>query len=174
MIIGIPKEVKTDEHRVSLPPHGVRELIAHGHQVLVQQGAGGGSGFTDEEYVVAGARIVDTAAEAWNGANMVIKVKEPQPAEYDFMRDDLILFTYLHLAAAEELTHKMVETGVTGVAYETVTDREGHLPLLEPMSEVAGRMATQVVAQYLVKTLGGRASFSWGAFQVFLPHTSPF
>jgi len=162
MIIGIPAEVKTDEHRVSLPPDGVRELVKHGHRVLVQRGAGNGSAFTDAEYITAGADIVNTAAEAWNEANMVIKVKEPQAAEYAFLRNDLILFTYLHLAADETLTHEMLATGVTGVAYETVTDHHGKLPLLEPMSEVAGRMATQVVAQYLAKTQGGRGILMGG------------
>ena len=162
MIVGIPKEVKKDEHRVSLPPDGVRELVAHGHRVLVQKSAGEGSGFSDAEYAGAGAQLVDTAADAWNGAEMVVKVKEPQPNEYPFLRPDLILFTYLHLAAAEELTHRMIESGVTGLAYETVTDVEGRLPLLEPMSEVAGRMATQVVAQYLAKTQGGRGVLMGG------------
>lgn len=162
MIIGIPKEIKTDEHRVSVPPDGVRELVRHGHRVVVQKGAGLGSSFTDTEYLDAGATLVETAAEAWNIANMVVKVKEPQPQEYDFMRDDLILFTYLHLAAVEDLTHEMLHRGVTGIAYETVTDDEGRLPLLEPMSEVAGRMATQVVAQYLTKTHGGRGILMGG------------
>ncbi len=162
MIIGIPTEVKTDEYRVSLPPNGVRELVAHGHKVLVQRGAGIGSSFTDEEYIAAGATLTDDAAETWNGANMVVKVKEPQPQEYTFLRQDLILFTYLHLAAAEELTHEMLQRGVTGVAYETVEDEEGRLPLLEPMSEVAGRMATQIVAQYLTKTQGVRGMLMGG------------
>jgi alanine dehydrogenase len=156
MIIGIPKEIKKDEHRIALPPDGVRELVRHGHTVLVEQNAGTGSAFTDDEYIKAGAQIVSTAEEAWTRANMVVKVKEPQPQEYPYLREDLILFTYLHLAAAKELTLKMVESGVTGLAYETVTDREGRLPLLEPMSEVAGRMAVQVVSHYLEKTQGGR------------------
>jgi alanine dehydrogenase len=156
MIIGIPKEIKKDEHRIALPPDGVRELVRHGHTVLVEQNAGTGSAFTDDEYIKAGAEIVPTAEEAWTRANMVVKVKEPQPQEYPYLREDLILFTYLHLAAAKELTLKMVESGVTGLAYETVTDREGRLPLLEPMSEVAGRMAVQVVSHYLEKTQGGR------------------
>jgi len=162
MIIGIPAEVKKDEHRVSLPPDGVRELVSHGHKVLVQRNAGVGSAFTNEEYIAAGAEIIDSAAKTWHEANMVIKVKEPQADEYAFMRSDLILFTYLHLAADEALTREMMATGVTGVAYETVTDYEGKLPLLEPMSEVAGRMATQVVAQYLAKTLGGRGILMGG------------
>jgi alanine dehydrogenase len=162
MKVGIPKEIKTDEHRVSLPPDGVRELKAHGHEILVERGAGLGSSFADEEYAAAGATLVASAAEAWHGADMVVKVKEPQSAEYGYMREDLILFTYLHLAAAEELTHKMIASGVTGMAYETVVDHEGRLPLLEPMSEVAGRMATQVVASYLVKTRGGRGILMGG------------
>ncbi|MDX2078947.1 MAG: alanine dehydrogenase [bacterium] len=162
MIIGIPKEIKTDEYRVALPPAGVRELVAHGHQVLVETNAGAGSAFSDAEYALAGATIVQTAEEAWMRANMVIKVKEPQANEYRYMREGLILFTYLHLAAAEELTHAMIKSGVTGVAYETVTDKKGMLPLLEPMSEVAGRMATQVVAQYLTKTVGQRGILMGG------------
>lgn len=162
MIIGIPKEVKIDEHRIALPPDGVRELVKHGHTVYVEQNAGLGSAFTDAEYVAAGATMVDSAAEAWNRAEMVVKVKEPQPEEYGFLRSDLILFTYLHLAAAESLTHKMLASGVTGLAYETVTDREGRLPLLEPMSEVAGRMAVQVASHYLEKTQGGRGVLMGG------------
>ncbi len=162
MIIGIPKEIKTDEYRVSLPPSGVRELVAHGHQVLVETNAGAGSAFGDAEYSLAGATIVQSAEEAWTRADMVIKVKEPQPSEYAYMREGLILFTYLHLAAAEELTHAMIKSGVTGVAYETVTDKKGMLPLLEPMSEVAGRMATQIVAQYLTKTVGERGILMGG------------
>lgn len=161
MIIGIPKEIKTDEYRVSLPPNGVGELVKHGHQVLVQRSAGEGSAFTDDEYTSVGATLVETAADAWS-ADMVIKVKEPQPEEYGFMRPDLILFTYLHLAADAELTHAMLDSGVAGVAYETVTDTDDRLPLLEPMSEVAGRMATQVVAQYLNKKDGSRGVLMGG------------
>ncbi|MBC8171048.1 MAG: alanine dehydrogenase [Anaerolineae bacterium] len=156
MIIGIPKEVKKDEYRIALPPDGVRELVKHGHTVYVETNAGLGSAFPDAEYIDAGATVVASASEAWNRAEMVLKVKEPQPEEYPYLRSDLILFTYLHLAAAESLTHKMLASGVTGLAYETVTDREGRLPLLEPMSEVAGRMAVQVVSHYLEKTQGGR------------------
>ncbi|MCU0499946.1 MAG: alanine dehydrogenase [Anaerolineae bacterium] len=156
MIIGIPKEIKKDEYRIALPPNAVGELIRRGHTVYVQAGAGQGSAFPDEEYVQVGATIVPTAEDAWNKAEMVVKVKEPQAQEFAFMRRDLVLFTYLHLAAAEELTHKMVESGVTGIAYETVTDEHGKLPLLEPMSEVAGRMSVQVVSHYLEKTQGGR------------------
>jgi alanine dehydrogenase len=162
MIVGIPREVKTDEHRIALPPTGVQELVRHNHQVLVEKNAGVGSGFSDEEYVQAGARIVDTAEEAWMRADMVVKVKEPQASEYAYMRENFILFTYLHLAAAEELTHKMVASGVTGLAYETVEDGRGRLPLLEPMSEVAGRMAAQIAAHYLEKHEGGRGILMGG------------
>lgn len=162
MIIGIPKEIKSDEYRVSLPPAGVRELVSRGHQVLVETGAGAGSAFSDAEYSLAGATIVQSAEEAWARANMVIKVKEPQPVEYGYMHENLILFTYLHLAATEELTMAMLKSGVIGLAYETVTDKKGMLPLLEPMSEVAGRMATQVVAQYLTKTVGERGILMGG------------
>jgi alanine dehydrogenase len=162
MIIGIPKEVKTDEHRIALPPDSVGELVRHGHTVYVQTGGGQGSAFSDDEYRAAGATILFTAAEVWNKSQMVVKVKEPQPEEFAFLREDLILFTYLHLAAAEALTHKMLETGVTGLAYETVTDPSGRLPLLEPMSEVAGRMAVQVAAHYLEKTQGGRGMLLGG------------
>jgi alanine dehydrogenase len=162
MIIGIPKEIKDNESRVALPPHAVRELIRGGHQVYVQQGAGAGSSFTDAEYAAAGAVLLDTAAEVWQRAQMVIKVKEPQPAEYGFLRDDLILFTYLHLAASEDLTHALLDSGVIGLAYETVEDQHGRLPLLQPMSEVAGRMATQIVAHYLEKPHGGRGILMGG------------
>lgn len=156
MIIGIPKEIKTDEHRVALPPAAVGELVRHGHTVYVQEGAGMGSAFTDSEYIAVGAQILPTAAEVWTRAHMVVKVKEPQPQEYEFMREDLVLFTYLHLAAAEELTHRMMQSGVIGIAYETVNDRDGRLPLLEPMSEVAGRMSIQMASHYLEKKQGGR------------------
>lgn len=162
MIIGIPAEIKTDENRVALPPNGVQELVNRGHQVLVQAGAGNGSGFSDEDYRKAGATLIPTAEETWNKAEMVIKVKEPQAVEYPYLRDDLVLFTYLHLAAAEELTYAMRDSGVMGIAYETVEDTHGRLPLLEPMSEVAGRKASQVVAHYLEKHEGGRGVLMGG------------
>jgi alanine dehydrogenase len=162
MIIGIPKEIKVAENRVSVPPHGAKELVAHGHTVYVQTGAGVGSGFSDDEYIAVGAHIQPDAASTWNGADLVIKVKEPQASEYGFLREDLILFTYLHLAADRALTEAVVNSGVTGIAYETVEDAHGHLPLLEPMSEVAGRMAAQVVAQYLEKHEGGRGVLMGG------------
>ncbi|MGQ9907368.1 MAG: alanine dehydrogenase [Candidatus Flexifilum sp.] len=167
MLIGVPKEVKDNEYRVSMTPGGVRELIRHGHTVLVQRGAGLGSGFDDAEYLAAGARIVDAAQEAW-AAQMVIKVKEPVSSEYGFLRPDLVLFTYLHLAASEELTRVMVDSGVTGIAYETVEKPDGSLPLLQPMSEVAGRMATQIAAHYLQKPEGGRGLLMGG-----VPGTRP-
>lgn len=162
MKIGIPAEIKKDENRVSVPPNGVAELVKHGHTVFVENNAGKGSGFSNEDYVSAGATIKATADETWNEADLVIKVKEPQASEYQFMRPDLILFTYLHLAADEALTRAMLESGVTGVAYETVEDTEGRLPLLEPMSEVAGKMASQVVANYLEKHAGGRGILMGG------------
>lgn len=162
MIVGIPAEIKTDENRVSLPPDGVRELVKQGHTVYVETGAGLGSNFSDEDYLAAGALIKANAAEVWHGANLIVKVKEPQASEYGFLRDDLMLFTYLHLAADEALTRAMLESRVTGIAYETVEDQAGRLPLLEPMSEVAGRMASQVVAHYLEKRTGGRGVLMGG------------
>ncbi|WP_243544804.1 alanine dehydrogenase [Pseudodesulfovibrio tunisiensis] len=154
MIIGIPKEIKTLENRISMTPGAVEALVRQGNTVLVETGAGLGSGLTDEEYTAAGAQLV-SAEKAW-GAEMVIKVKEPLPSEFKYLREDLILFTYLHLAAAEPLTHALLESGCTGIAYETVQLPDRSLPLLMPMSEVAGRMATQVGAHYLEKTQGGR------------------
>ncbi len=162
MIIGIAREIKDNEYRVALPPNGVRELVRHGHQVLVETNAGMGSAFTDKEYDKAGATIVYNTDDVWTRAEMVLKVKEPQPQEYKYLRDDLILFTYLHLAADEQLTRKMLDSGVTGLAYETVEDHNGHLPLLQPMSEVAGRMATQIAAHYMEKPEGGRGILMGG------------
>jgi alanine dehydrogenase len=161
MIIGVPKEIKDNEYRVALPPGGARQLSEAGHQVWVETGAGEGSGFPDAQYEASGAQIVPTKAEARN-AHMVVKVKEPQPSEYEFMRPDLVLFTYLHLAAEERLTREMVARGLTGIAYETVELPNGHLPLLTPMSEVAGRMAIQVGAHYLEKMNGGRGKLLGG------------
>jgi alanine dehydrogenase len=155
VLIGVPKEIKTREYRVGMTPAGVRALVAHGHKVLVQQRAGEGSGISDEAYVRAGATMVPTAADAW-GAEMVVKVKEPLAAEYGFFRKDLILYTYLHLAAEPELTKALAKSGVAGVAYETIETADGALPLLKPMSEVAGRMAVQVGAGCLEKERGGK------------------
>jgi alanine dehydrogenase len=162
MIIGIPKEIKDNEYRVAVPPGGVRELSRRGHTLIVETSAGTGSGFTDDEYIRAGATIAHNADEVWRRANMIVKVKEPLASEYPFLRDDLILFTYLHLAASEELTRALVNSGVIGIAYETVETAEGHLPLLQPMSEVAGRMATQIAAHYLEKPEGGRGILMGG------------
>ena len=155
MIVGVPTEIKTREYRVGINPGGVHSLTRAGHTVLVQRGAGVGSGISDEEFARAGARIVATDAEAWS-ADMVMKVKEPLPAEYKFFRPGLVLFTYLHLAAVPDLTRALVETGVRAVAYETIQAPDGTLPLLRPMSEVAGRMAVQVGATYLEKERGGK------------------
>lgn len=156
MIVGLPKEVKDNEYRVGMVPAGVKALTSGGHSVLVQTRAGEGSGITDQEYVHAGAEIVDSADAVWSRAEMVVKVKEPIASEYGFLRKGLILFTYLHLAPARELTRALLDGGVTGVAYETITDDQGRLPLLTPMSEVAGRMSIQVGATYLEKINGGR------------------
>lgn len=156
MIIGVPREVKDHESRVGLVPHGVTTLVEAGHQVVVQTRAGSLSSISDEEYLEAGARVVPTPAEVWGAADIVIKVKEPQPSEYGFFREGLTLFTYLHLAPLPELTRKLMEAKVTGIAYETIQEKDGSLPLLTPMSEVAGRMAVQVGAQYLESPNGGR------------------
>jgi alanine dehydrogenase len=156
MIIGVSKEVKDHETRVGLVPSGVIALHEAGHRVLVESGAGEGSSIADVEYEHAGAEIVDRAADVWRRADLVVKVKEPQPSEYGFLRPELILFTYLHLAPAPELTRCLLETKVTGIAYETIVEEDGSLPLLTPMSEVAGRMAVQVGAQYLEAPMGGR------------------
>jgi alanine dehydrogenase len=156
MIVGVPKEVKDHEARVALVPSGVLALSEAGHEVLVQAGAGEGSSISDQEYLAAGARIAPTAAEIWAGADLVAKVKEPQPSEYGFLRPGLTLFTYLHLAPLPELTGRLVESRVDGVAYETIREQDGSLPLLTPMSEVAGRMSIQVGAQYLMAPSGGR------------------
>jgi alanine dehydrogenase len=155
MKVGVPRETKTREYRVGMTPAGVRELTRRGHDVLVEKGAGEGSGIKDEQYVDAGARVVPTAADAWS-AELVVKVKEPQAAEYPFLREGLILYTYLHLAAEPALTKELLAKRVTGVAYETIQTSDGRLPLLRPMSEVAGRMATQVGAGCLEKEHGGK------------------
>jgi alanine dehydrogenase len=156
MIVGVPKEVKNHEARVGLLPSGAKTLHEAGHRVLVQAGAGAGSSLPDAEYREAGAEILPTAAEVWAGADLVVKVKEPQPSEYPHLRPGLVLFTYLHLAPLPELTGKLLDARVSAVAYETIREGERSLPLLTPMSEVAGRMAVQVGAQYLEAPLGGR------------------
>ena len=156
MIIGIPKEIKNNENRVSLTPAGAKELVAHGHTVYVQHTAGENSGFPDEAYVAAGATILPTIEDVYAIAEMIIKVKEPIKPEYKLVRKGQLLFTYFHFACDRELTEAMLESGATCLAYETVVDRNGGLPLLIPMSEVAGRMSAQEGARFLEKPQGGR------------------
>ena len=156
MKIGCPKEIKPQEFRVGMTPNAVREAVAHGHLVAVETLAGGGAGFADADYVAAGARVLDTAAEVFAWAEMIVKVKEPQPVERARLRAGQVLFTYLHLAPDPEQTADLLASGVTAIAYETVTDDRGGLPLLAPMSEVAGRLAPQVGAWTLQKANGGR------------------
>jgi len=156
VLVGLPKEIKDNEYRVGLTPAGVRALTDAGHKVVVERDAGEGSGFENELYERAGATLIDSADDVWAQAEMIVKVKEPIAPEYPRMREGQLLFTYLHLAPDTELTKQLLERKVTGVAYETITDRRGTLPLLTPMSEVAGRMAIQVGAQYLEKMSGGR------------------
>lgn len=155
MRIGLPREIKDQEFRVGLTPASVQALHHAGHEVVVERGAGVGAGFSDDEYVAAGAKLVSDAAIAWN-QQMVVKVKEPQPSEYRFFRQDLILFTYLHLAAERELTEALIKSGTAAIAYETVTTADGKLPLLTPMSIIAGRLSVQFGARYLEKQQGGR------------------
>ena len=156
MIIGVPKEIKTHENRVALVPAGVIELKKHGHQILVEKNAGLGSSYPDDLYIEAGAVIVDTAAEVWQQSEMIMKVKEPIAKEYPLMREGQILFTYLHFAASQELTEAVVKSKCIAIAYETVEKADRSLPLLIPMSEVAGRMSAQEGAKYLEKAQGGR------------------
>ncbi|MDQ3130144.1 MAG: alanine dehydrogenase [Acidobacteriota bacterium] len=156
MKIGLPKEIKDNEYRVGLTPAGVNALTGAGHEVYVQKTAGDGSGFADEQYANAGGKLLETADDVWQTGDMIVKVKEPVAPEYPRMRENQLLFTYLHLAPEFELTKQMMERKVIGVAYETITDKKGTLPLLTPMSEVAGRMSVQVGATYLEKMNGGR------------------
>ena len=156
MIIGVPTEIKEDEYRVGAAPAGVRILVEHGHNVLIQSGAGAGCRISDEEFESAGAEIVSTARELYERSELVMKVKEPQETEYDFLSEDQILYAYLHLAPAESLTQALLDKKVAAVAYETIQLEDGSLPLLTPMSEVAGRMAVQIGAHFLEKTQGGR------------------
>lgn len=165
MIIGIPKEIKNNENRVAITPAGVAAFTQQGHKVMVQKDAGLGSGITNEEFTVQGANILGSAAEVWENAEMIIKVKEPLSEEYGYFREDLVLFTYLHLAAEGELTKALAEKKVTAIAYETIQLDDGSLPLLTPMSEVAGRMSVQVGAQLLEKPKGG-AACCWVVFPV--------
>lgn len=156
MIIGVPKETKQDEYRVAMLPVGVEELTRRGHQVLVQRGAGTGSGLPDEAYATSGAEIVPSAEEVFGNAELIVKVKEPLPAEWPLLRDEQIVFTYFHLAASRDLTKALLDTGIIAVAYETLRGPKGDLPLLTPMSEVAGRMSIQEGAKYLERPQEGR------------------
>jgi len=167
VIIGTPREVKEDEYRVAIVPAGVRQLTLAGHEALIETGAGNGSGISDSEYESAGARIVDSAEEAWS-AQVVVKVKEPVEAEYKYFRKGLVLYTFLHLAAAGSLARELMKAGVTAIGYETVQEPDGFLPILTPMSEVAGRMAVQAGAKYLEKEHGGRGILLGG-----VPGVSP-
>ncbi len=156
MIVGVPREIKTEEHRVAITPIGVRELADRGHRVLIETGAGEGSTIHDEEYEAQGGTIVGSAADVFGEAEMILKVKEPQPSEVELFHEGQILFTYLHLAAYPDLAASLEKRGIVGIAYETVQMGDGSLPLLAPMSEIAGRMATQAGAYFLEKSQGGR------------------
>lgn len=160
--VGIPREVKNNEFRVAITPAGVHELVRHGHQVVVEENAGAGSSITDEEYVAAGAQILPTADEVWATADLLLKVKEPVAEEYHRLRKDQTLFTYLHLAASRACTDALLESGTTAIAYETVETANRALPLLAPMSEVAGRLAPQVGAYHLMRSVGGRGVLPGG------------
>ena len=156
MLVGTVKEIKNNEFRVGLTPDAVAAFVQAGHDVLVEKGAGLGSGFEDSEYVAAGATMVDDAAEVWNRVEMIVKVKEPIEEEYKYFREDLIIYTYLHLAADAPLAKALLKSDVKAVAFETIVGPRGGLPCLTPMSEIAGRMAVQEGAKYLEKTYGGR------------------
>jgi alanine dehydrogenase len=167
MRIGVPKEVKNHEYRVAITPAGVNELTTHGHEVYVETTAGDGSSITDEQFVDAGAQILPDADAVWQTGELILKVKEPIASEYDRMRDGQVLFTYLHLAASRECTDALLERKVTGIAYETVQTPDGRLPLLAPMSEVAGRLAPQVGAYHLMRSGGGRGVLMGGVSGVY-------
>src|SRR5437764_14932400 len=155
-VVGVPKEIKSDEYRVAMIPVGVEELTRAGHAVLIQAGAGLGSGISDEQYAANGAEIVPSAGAIWGRADLVVKVKEPLPQEWPLLRAGQIVFTYFHFAADEELTRAVMRSGIVAVAYETIKDVRGNLPLLTPMSEVAGRMSIQEGAKYLERPYEGR------------------
>ncbi|HMF35750.1 MAG TPA: alanine dehydrogenase, partial [Isosphaeraceae bacterium] len=156
MIVGVPKEIKADEYRVAMLPVGAEELTIAGHQVLIEAGAGQGSGIVDAQYTAAGATIVASAGEIWAGADLIVKVKEPQTSEWSLLRPDQVVFTYFHFAADESLTRAIIDSGITAIAYETLRDPRGSLPLLTPMSEVAGRMSIQEGAKFLERPQEGR------------------
>jgi alanine dehydrogenase len=163
MIVGVPKEIKEEENRVAVTPTGVAAFVSRNHKVLIEKGAGAGSGFSDRAYAGTGAEVVDAAKEVWQQAELVMKVKEPQPSEFAFLRSSLILFTYLHLAASESVTRALLERKVTAIAYETIQLEDGSLPLLTPMSEIAGRLSIQVGAWCLQAENGGRGILLGGA-----------
>ena len=163
MLIGVPKEIKNHEYRVGLTPGSVRELVHHNHRIMIETGAGDGVGVTDEEYRAAGAVVVDSAAEVYASAEMIVKVKEPQTTEYGMLREGQVVFTYFHLAPAPELTQALLDSGIIAVAYETVTGPDNTLPLLAPMSEVAGRLSIQAGAHCLERNQGGRGILIGGA-----------
>ena len=167
MRVGVPKEVKNNEYRVAMTPAGVHELVVHGHEVFVESTAGVGSAIPDDQYVEAGAKLLDSADEVWETGEMILKVKEPIKEEYSRMREGQVLFTYLHLAADKPLTQELMERGVTAIAYETVQTPDGALPLLAPMSEVAGRLAPQVGAHTLMRAQGGRGVLMGGVSGVY-------
>jgi alanine dehydrogenase len=167
MKVGVPKEVKNHEYRVAITPAGVHELVRHGHQVYVQQGAGVGSAIPDTDFTGAGAQILPAADDVWQAGDLILKVKEPVAEEYHRMRKDQVLFTYLHLAASRACTDALLESGITAIAYETVQLPDGSLPLLAPMSEVAGRMAPQVGAHHLQRDGGGRGVLMGGVSGVY-------
>ena len=167
MIVGVPREIKAQEYRVALTPEGVTEFVKSGHEVLIEKGAGLGSSITDENFIESGAKIIESVEKLWDSAELIMKVKEPIQAEYSRMREGQILFTYLHLAASKACTDALIESKITAIAYETV-EVDGSLPLLVPMSEVAGRMATQVGADVLLKPRGGR-----GVLLAGVPGVSP-
>jgi alanine dehydrogenase len=168
MIIGIPKEIKSNECRVSILPVGVEALVRAGHRVLIEHNAGLGSGVTDVDYETVGAEIIDTPESIFSQAQMIVKIKEPQPSEYKFLRKDHIVFTYFHFAASRDLTEAMLEQQITALAYETLQTKDGELPFLTPMSEVAGRMAVHEGAKYLEEPMHGR-----GILLAGVPGVSP-
>jgi alanine dehydrogenase len=163
MVIGVPKEIKPDEYRVAMTPSGVEVLTQHGHTVLIERGAGDGTGIPDCEYEAAGAQVVDDPAQVWRDAEMIVKVKEPLPEEYPYIRPKQVVFTFFHFAASESLTRAMVQSGAVCLAYETIQTPDGAHPILLPMSEIAGRMAVQVGAWCLERPMGGRGVLLAGA-----------
>ena len=172
MKVGIPREVKNHEYRVAITPAGVHELVRHGHEVFVETGAGLGSSITDDEFAAAGAKILASADDVWATGDLILKVKEPIAEEYHRMREGQMLFTYLHLAASKECTDALLDRKVTGIAYETVELPDRSLPLLAPMSEVAGRLAPQVGAYHLMRPAGGRGVLMGGVPGVRRPTSS--